>query len=304
MEKTDCSEGFCGIGQWEGVAEVYDGQGRFLGNGADQRHVRSQTEDGRIRIDLSFVGPLKFSGHYFIENKSDRRLYQGPANCGYADALGPDCVSAHGYWPVTGLSQKFFLMMAPDGQRQFSLALMARGEQLLYVVVGENAKVVPGQLQAVVPLVNGGSYDLQHDPKAGRSELLLHRPGYWEGEWHTLIEGQRQSHAVRQTLRAQGKGLHFSCGGSAFVQGDLEATLQTNDWQAWSDFGSFVGSYSLYGGRALAGHFHHLPSEKRVWRREVIAADGQLKAVVNTWYEGERQLGVEYGLLRYRELAP
>ena len=300
MENTECSEGFCGIGQWEGVAEVFDGQGRFLGNGADQRHVRTQTSDGRIRIDLSFVGPLKFAGHYFIQSENDRRLYQGPANCGYADALGADCVAAHCYWPSTGLSQKFFLMLAPDGQRQMSLALLSRGEQLLYVVVGENAKVVGGRVEDVIPIVNGGTYDLGQDPQAGRPQHLLHREGYWEGEMRSQIDGPSSVHAVRQSLSKAGEALDVSWEGSAFIEGQMATKLKTNAWQAWSDFGDSVGSYSLYGGRALSGQFHHLPSQRRVWRREVVSADGQLKAAVNIWYQGERKLGAEWGILKFR----
>jgi len=306
MKKNDCAEGFCGIGHWQGIAEVYDGQGRFLGNGADQRHVRTQEEDGRTRIDLAFVGPLKFSGHYYIAAKGDHRLYQGPANCGHAEALGNDGVTAHGYWPSIGLNQKFFLMVSPDGLRQMSLALMSRGEQLLYVVVGENAKVVGEKPLVEIPMINGGTYDLQQDPKAGRSKILMHQAGYWEGEIRSLKRGHSASTctAIRQTIQPQGSNIHFTWGGSSFLQQDVSSTLNTNQWQAWSDFGELVGSYSLYGGRALAGSFHHLPSELRVWRREVVSADGAYKALVNIWYRAEERLGMEWGLLRFRAAAP
>ena len=48
---------FCGLGEWKGSAEVYGGDGRFLGNGVDQRHVRTSLGDNRIRIDLpSYAG--------------------------------------------------------------------------------------------------------------------------------------------------------------------------------------------------------------------------------------------------------
>ena len=30
MTTEDCDAGFCGIGHWEGMAEVYDGEGRFF----------------------------------------------------------------------------------------------------------------------------------------------------------------------------------------------------------------------------------------------------------------------------------
>ena len=79
----------------------------------------------------------------------------------------------------------------------------------------------------------------------------------------------------------------------------FSTSLKSNDWQAWSDAGDFVGSYSIYGGRALSGDFHYLPGELRVWRREVVSADGSYKAVVNTWYEGESKVGTEWGLLSF-----
>lgn len=303
MSTNDCSEGFCGIGYWQGVAEVYDGQGRFLGNGADQRHVRTQEEDGRIRIDLSFVGPLKFAGHYYIRSEGSHRLYQGPANCGYAEALGAAGVTANAYWPSTGLSQKFFLMVAPDGQRQLSLALMSRGEQLLYAVVGENAKVVNERPLVAIPIVNGGTYDLQHDPKAGRSSLLVHKPGHWEGELHSLrgSETEPSCQAVSQIVASEGDRVRFIWGGSSFVKADLSCLVTTNQWQGWTELGDFVGSYSVYGGRALAGQFHHLPAELRVFRREVLSADGQHKALVNIWYSGEQRIGLEWGWLKLRD---
>ena len=51
-----------GIGRWAGNAEVFDSKGCFLGNGADYRNVQP-LENGRVRIDVSFVGPFKHSGH-------------------------------------------------------------------------------------------------------------------------------------------------------------------------------------------------------------------------------------------------
>ena len=140
-QDEDCNDGFCGIGEWLGTAEVYDGQGRFVGNGADQRHVRTEQEDGRIRIDLSFIGPLKFAGHYYINPKDGFRTYEGPINFGTAESLGPDLVEANNYWAVTGLTQRFFLMVLPDGMRQMSLALLSRGDQPIYTIVGEYVRV-------------------------------------------------------------------------------------------------------------------------------------------------------------------
>ena len=80
----------------------------FLANGADQRHVRSQVDDGRVRIDLSFAGPLKFAGHYYIKSRGDRRLYQGPVNCGFADALSQDMVAAHALLACDWLESEVF----------------------------------------------------------------------------------------------------------------------------------------------------------------------------------------------------
>ena len=300
MEVEDCAAGFCGVGQWEGVAEVYDGRGRFLANGADQRHVRSTEDDGRIRIDLSFAGPLKFSGHYYIKSLEDRRLYQGPVNCGYADAISENLVSAHGYWPCTGLSQKFFLMKTPDGNRQISLALMSRGSQLLYVVVGENALMVHGKAAASIPVVNGISYDLETDPKAGRSSLYLHRSGLWRGEFSRLDEGgKRASYGVLEEIENDGRRVKTLMSGSSFMNDRVEAQLSCNGYQAYSEAGDYVGSYSLYGGRALSGDFHYLPSGLRVTRREVCSGDGGYKAVVNTWYEGEKKIAFEWGFLKF-----
>jgi hypothetical protein len=119
-----------GIGRWVGTAEIFSGEGRFLGNGADTRHVQ-QLGDGQVRIDVAFVGPFKHAGHYIIEDHQDHRLYQGPANVGYAEALGSGLVDANAYWPALGLSQRLLLMVLPDGNTQLSLALLSRGEHLL-----------------------------------------------------------------------------------------------------------------------------------------------------------------------------
>lgn len=61
-----------GIGQWLGSAEVFDGTGRFLGNGADMRHVR-QLDNGQICIDVAFVGPFRHAGAHFITDHGDYR---------------------------------------------------------------------------------------------------------------------------------------------------------------------------------------------------------------------------------------
>ncbi len=171
------------LGHWQGTAEVYDGHGRFLGNGSDSRQVQ-QLDNGRVRIDVSFVGPFKHAGHYTIAEAAGSRLYQGPANVGYAETLSSGLVDANAYWPALGLSQRFFLMVLPDGDTQLSLALMTRGEKLLYVVVGQNERIrtedegretdAPSSVLRPPSFLSGTSYDLAHDPAAGRGEILLH----------------------------------------------------------------------------------------------------------------------------------
>jgi hypothetical protein len=295
---------FCGVGQWLGTAEVYSGRGEFLGNATDRRHVRTPEGDDRLRIDLSFIGPLKFAGHYRILDEGKDRIYQGPVNIGFAEAYGRDLVDANAYWPVTGLSQRFFLMLLPGGDKQLSLSLMARGDELIYTIVSENDRVcddngpIPG-------LLNGTEYDLKGDPTAGRGELLLHRPGRWIGELTTL-DGEREPSGdcgYVERVAATHTGLEVSAEGSPFAGGAIRYQLTTNGRQAWTPDGPVVGSYSLSGGRALTGNFHVQAQRRRVWRREVVSHDGSVKAVVNAWYRGGQRVGVEFGVLRFEEAS-
>jgi hypothetical protein len=286
---------FQGEGRWLGSAEVYSGDGQFLGNGLDMRRVERAGE-GLTRIDVTFIGPMKAAGHYHIQEFADHRVYLGPVNVGYADLLAPNLVDANAYWPTLGLSQRFFLMVLED--RQLSLALMSRGERLLYAVVGENERVTgPDPLPRVQ---TGTSYDLAGDPRAGRAHLLLHRNGAWRGTL-SFIEGPMAnptSHLyqeVRQgdTVCAEGQRLAET----------WRVELHSDGWQAWTPPGDVVGSYSLYGGRALSGVFHHTATHYRVWRREVADLSGTTKAVLNTWYVGQKVVGHEFGVLTY-EAAP
>ncbi len=295
-QETEGAGGFCGVGTWSGTAEVYSGTGQFLGNAADQRHVRTIEDDGRTRIDLSFVGPLKFAGHYYIVDHGAHRLYQGPANIGFAEAYGTDVVDANAYWPLTGLSQKFFLMMLPSGDKQLSLSLMYRGEQLVYSIASENDRLVGSGVGATPSLVNGISYDLADDPTAGRGEILLHRPGTWTGELATSIG---ETSRIEQTVAPDGDVLAVTERGSAFSPEAAASQLRTNGYQAWTLAGDAVGSYSLSGGRALAGSMYRPARQLRVWRREVVSHDGAVKAVVNAWYRGGERVGVEYGVLTF-----
>lgn len=292
------ASGFQGFGRWAGTAEVFSGEGAFLGNGADTRFVR-QVEDGRTRIDVSFVGPFKHSGHYFISDQGDYRLYQGPCNVGYAEALAPGLVDANAYWPDLGMTQRFFLMNLPDGQTQLSLALMSRGERLLYVVVGQNDRV-PDTGQAPAPsLVSGSSHDFAGDPAAGRGSLLLHRPGVWAGSLAALGP-DRADLGVLAVEETVGPDLAMATSGSRFDPHPRAWTMRSNGWEAYT-LGStpVAGSYSLSGGRALSGHFHHREAGLRVWRREVAAHDGSQKAVVRLWYRGGERVGAEFGVLRF-----
>ena len=299
------------VGQWSGAAEVYDGNGTFLGYASDRRQVQRVDDGKRLRIDLSFVGPFSFNGHYFIEDHGPNRLYQGPANCGFAETLAPELVDANAYWPLTGLTQRFMLYILPGGQKQLSLALMSRGEQLLYTVVGENTRVVPDALPPPLPMLNGTAYDRRDDPNAGRGASLLHRPGMWSGTLSAVdasLEPLRHSIVSQsvslkieksQDIRAL-TSLKIDTVGGCFDSADSHIMLHSNGHQAWSELGDVVGSYSLWGGRALSGVFHHLSRQLRVWRREVVAHDGTYKVVLNLWYRGGVRVGVEYGVLTYQ----
>src|SRR5689334_17268346 len=268
---------FCGLGEWKGTAEVYGGDGRFLGNGVDQRHVRTPLGESRIRIDLSFVGPFKFSGHYEIHDKGSHRVYAGPANLGLAEAVSENLVDADHYWPGIGLSQRFFLMVLPGGQKQLSLALMSRGERLVYAVVGESERVVICETPSAEPegapgIVDGTSVDLAHDAAAGRGTVLLHRAGQYRG---TLIRTNEKLEKVgeepyEETIEPSRTGSALTvrvAGGLAPEPATI--ALTTDGFTAWSSSGPMAGSYSLYGGRALSGTFQRVRDELRVWRREV-----------------------------------
>ena len=301
---------FCGLGEWKGTAEVYGGDGRFLGNGVDQRHVRTPLGDNRIRIDLSFVGPFKFSGHYEIHDKGSHRVYTGPANLGLAEAVSENLVDADHYWPGIGLSQRFFLMVLPGGQKQLSLALMSRGDRLVYAVVGESERVLACETPNASPegapgLVDGASIDLVNDAAAGRGSILLHRPGHYRG---TLVRTNEKLERIaeepyEETIEAArpGTGLSVRVAGGGFAPEPVSMTLTTDGFTAWSSSGPMAGSYSLYGGRALSGAFQRVKEELRVWRREVISHDGARKAVVHNWYRGGVRVGVAYGVLTFTD---
>lgn len=290
-----------GLGRWSGNAEVFDSKGCFLGNGSDYRNVQSLPE-GRVRIDVSFVGPFKHSGHYFIQQQDDHRLYEGPANIGYAETLSENLVDANAYWSALGLSQRFFLMIV-DGNLQLSLAQMSRGEHMMYVVVGQNDRVPEDTPVPQPTVVSGNHFDLQDDPTSGRGEILLHRAGTWRGELNALDENRKSLGKFEyietfkllslQTFELQVKG-------GAFDSVTRHLSLVTNQWQAWAtDDSEIVGSYSLSGGRALSGQFYHRKAHLRCWRREVVTLDGTRKAVVQHWYRGGQRVGSQFGVMEF-----
>jgi len=290
-----------GVGRWAGNAEVFDTYGHFLGNGSDHRNVQS-LEGGRVRIDVSFVGPFKHSGHYFIQQEDDHRLYEGPANIGYAETLSENLVDANAYWPALGLSQRFFLMIV-DGDLQLSLAQMSRGEHMMYVVVGQNDRVPDRSPNPQPTLTSGTHYDLQNDPSAGHGEILLHRAGQWRGELTALNEERKQLGNFQYTetfKRLNVETFDVMLEGGAFDNPVRQMKLYSNQWQAWAtDESDIVGSYSLSGGRALSGQFHHREAQLRCWRRDVATLDGKRKAVVQHWYRGGQRVGIQFGVLEF-----
>ncbi len=299
-----CEAGFCGIGKWAGTAEVFDGEGRFLSNATDQRFARTVSEDGRVRIDLAFIGPLKFAGHYTIEEQGKHRIYEGPANAGSAESVGPNAVDATSYWASTGLSQRFFLAKLPSGDRQLHLSLMSRGEQPLYTIVSESC-MVPDNGEANVPgLVQGIRYDLEKDPTAGRGEALVHRQGTWSGSVRTFDENLtfQEERDVEESVVMGDNELEWSMNGSLAPQ-EMKAAFKTDGWVGWSGFGDTVGSYTLYGGRAMSGSLNNISSGLRVWRREVCTSDGLTKAILHTWYRGGQRIGAQQGFLNFTPTA-
>ncbi|HRK87568.1 MAG TPA: hypothetical protein PK152_00440 [Anaerolineales bacterium] len=290
-----------GLGRWAGNAEVFDSKGCFLGNGSDYRNVQSLPE-GRVRIDVSFVGPFKHSGHYFIQQQDDHRLYQGPANIGYAETLSENLVDANAYWSALGLSQRFFLMIV-DGNLQLSLAQMSRGEHMMYVVVGQNDRVPEDTPVPQPTVVSGNHFDLQDDPTSGRGETLLHRAGTWRGELSALDENKKPLGKFEYTETCQPSNLqtfNLQLKGGAFDKSTRHFQLSTNGWQAWTpENPDVVGSYSLSGGRALSGQFYHREAHLRCWRREVVTLDGKRKAVVQHWYRGGQRVGSQFGVMEF-----
>ena len=289
-----------GVGEWIGAAEVYDGQGRFAGIGRDTRSVKADDQAGTVTVEVSFEGPFSLSGEYTIVDHGSHRTYEGPLNVGYAEALGDGLVAAHNYWPDLGLSQRFFLMVTPDGAHQSSLALLSRGEQLQWTVVGEYlrqtdpAAPTPPAAPAMDPT------ELRSDPTAGRGELLLLRSGLWRGQLQRLdADYQPTSPAdYQETVDSQEDTWEIQISGGDYPPG-FAFTVASDGWTAWTLRGDLAGSGHLSGGRGFSGQFHHPAGGLRLWRREVASRDGTTKAVLHVWYRGEQRLGAAYGTLTF-----
>ncbi len=270
-----------GVGQWRGSAEVYDAAGVYLGPGVDRRTV-TPIEDGVVEVDVSFEGPFSFAGTYRIVDVPGGRAYEGPLNHGFAEAIGSHLVDTNNYWPSLGLSQRLSLMVDPAGDRQLSLALLSRGEQLRYAVVGENVRIEADEVPSFVAI---GS--------------LLDRFGTWSGTLATtdgsLVAGAGL--AVIETVDGPTTTtIGLAVGGVAL---EMAVTLASDGPTAWTAAGDVVGSWSIYGGRARVGTFVHTTARLRVNVREVVAADGSRKAVVQQWFRGGRRVAVIHGFLEF-----
>lgn len=308
-----------GIGRWTGAAEVYDAQGRFAGLGIDTRSVQADDQAGTVTVEATFDGPFKLSGAYTIVDHGKYRTYEGPLNIGYAEALGDGLVAAHNYWPDLGLSQRFFLMVMPDGTQQLSLALLSRGEKLHWTVVGEYHRQSGPSVPVAPPPEAMDPAESGDDPAAGRGELLLMRPGRWSGQLHHLDADlePRQAAGFTESVTADGGDCEVEMSGLGFAE-DVSFPLSCDGWSVWTPTdngsgtgsrgigsrgigsrGTVSGSATLSGGRGLSGQFHHRDSGLRVWRREAAALDGSVKAVLWIWYRGEQRVGATHGTLAF-----
>ena len=289
-----------GVGEWIGAAEVFDGDGRFAGTGRDTRTVKADDQAGRVTVEVVFDGPFALSGVYTIADHGSHRIYEGPLNVGFAESLGDGLVAAHNYWPDLGLTQRFFLMVLPDGTHQLSLALLSRGDRLRWTVVGEYQRQLDASAPKPTPVAPMDPEELRHDPTAGRGELLLLRSGRWSGQLHRLDGDYQPSGAAdyAETVVARDGSWAVELSGADFSSG-LSFTLLSDGWTAWTPVGALMGSGILCGGRGFSGQFQLQGQGLRVWRREVASRDGTIKAVLHTWYRGEERLGAAYGALAF-----
>jgi hypothetical protein len=330
-----------GLGEWIGAAEVYTADGRFAGMGRDTRRVQADDRAGRVTVEVSFQGPFSLSGSYTIADHGSHRSYEGPLNIGRAEVLGDGLVATHNYWPDLGLSQRFFLMVLPDGDHQLSLALLGRGDRLRWTVVGEYRRQAGAVAPPPPPVEPTDASAARGDPSAGRGQPLLLRPGRWSGRLALLDSDLRpagstdcvETFAPADRESAEPPGREAGGAGSAAepaeppgratdggpgptagelpgramavemsglgFASDASFMLASDGWTAWTGHGDVAGSAALSGGRGLSGQFHHDGAGRRVWRREIAAADGSVKAVLHIWYRGEQRLGAAYGTMAF-----
>lgn len=306
-----------GEGHWRGAAEVYDAAGNFAGEGHDARAVRRDRDDGTVEVEVGFTGPFRLSGSYVIADHGDHRLYLGPLNHGYAEVLGERLIDTHNYWPDIGLSQRLCLMVLPGGGVQLSLALLSRGEQATYTVVGEYerrpAADPPGVSvtgsSTIPPAVASGAVpeagERGTEPEQERSGAVLERPGTWSGTLELIgpdgdvlgTAGYRER-VARVGAAVHGGRLEVALTGTGFAD-DAVITLCTDGRQRWTGGGDVVGSESVWGGRALAGTLLFGRDRLRLWRREVARRDGSAKGVLHMWYRGGTRVGVAHGVLEF-----
>lgn len=288
-----------GIGNWTGISEVYDGQCNFIGNATDNRSI-TQIGHGAYNVKVAISGPIMLQGSYDIKIGEDHHSYQGDAHVGFAEHYDDVLLASNGYWSQWGLSERNMVMLAPELNGQLSMSLLNRGDQLLYTIVGEyyeNGASTP------FTKVMGTPYDRINDPTAGRGGLLMHRAGTWSGQVSVLDENLAPMGKAHYTenIRVRNNELILTTEGGGFTPIQRSFHLTTNGWHAWTDPGDVVGSYNMFGGRAMSGYFHYVGAERRIWRREIVTSDGKHKSILHYVYKGDKRLGLQYGMLAFHK---
>lgn len=286
-----------GIGNWTGISEVYDGSGMFIGNASDQRHIK-KNDDETYTVTVNIFGPLMINGDYKIRIASDHHSYLGNTHYGYAEQSNNELLASNNYWAKWGLSESSFVIVSPEIHSQLSLSLLKRGEQLIYMLIGE---YYDNQTSVQLPPAEGTPFDRHNDPTAGRGTHLLHRAGTWSGQV-TVMDGDLQPMGrahYTENVRTHQDQLMVTTEGGGFTPMKRSFRMTSNGWQAWTAPGDVVGSYSIAGGRALIGSFHYVGADRRIWRREVSTADGQHKAILHYIYHGDKRVGIQYGMLSF-----